>query len=324
MEIGSAAAPEANGVRTIRGKEGIVVFGPYLTLPPGKYSLTVFIEQEISTEEFTENEYDIRIEAVYERIIMAYILLSSHNRRQGLHVMSFIVPEFSMECLDDARFEFRVWSRGLREFYIRSLNLEVLAHSNDKIELDWLPLMNIGGAGHRVSGDSAEAAASLTSRGHVVYGPYIRMLPGRYRLVVECAILRCIGPKISINVEVVIAQNENLVTRTYELIQGAHTLELEFMIDREIFSRKEGGEIEFRVYKETGAELIIASIQTIYDNKARDCFENPNIWNDRGNGGMPTERVQQTAAIETAKERSGYRWSLWRFLRNRGDHRLQN
>lgn len=328
MEIGSAGAQGENGVRTIRGREGFVVFGPYLTLPPGQYDLTVFVENETPTEESADCVNDIRIEAVYGRIIMAYVLRSGRDLRQGSQVISFIVPELSMGSLDDALFEFRVWSRGLGQYYIRSLTLEVLPPDKDRNQVDWLPLMSIGGAGNRVSGDGAEVGASLTSQGHVVFGPYIQMLPGRHRLVVECTILVCAGPKTSIDAEVVIAPDEKLAAKTYELMLGAHTLELEFMINQQIFNQKEGGVVEFRVHKAAGSELIITSVNTIYDDPPRDRSDSPGISSDLSAEDVSMDRNQQPLKTHDGKgtpfPRLPYHWLLSRLPRRRGTDQPQS
>jgi hypothetical protein len=304
------------------------VYGPYLTLPAGQYSLTVLIEDETPAENIAEHSNYLRIEAVYGQIIMGYVFLSNRDLRRGSQVVSFIVPQCSMGCLDDALFEFRVWSQGLRGSCIRSLSLEVLPPSKEGIELDWLPVMRVGGAGRRVSNDSAEVGATLTSRGHVVFGPYIRMLPGRYRLIVECTILECTEPKTKIDVEVVTASNENLAARTYELALGANTLELEFMINLQIFSMKEGGDVEFRVHKVTGSELIITGIKTIYDVKPRDPSEGQNILINLSDGGTLVDRVRQAPAIQsgngTWSPRSRYHWLLSRLPRRRGANHSQS
>jgi hypothetical protein len=328
MEIGPAGARGANGVHAVRGREGVVVYGAYLTLPAGQYSLTVFIEDETPAEDITENSNCVRIEAVYAQIIMGYVLMSSRDLRRGSHVVSFIVPQCSMKCLDEALFEFRVWSQGLNGYCIRSLSLEVDPPSKDRIQFDWLPLMRVGGAGRRVSNDSAQVGATLTSRGHVVFGPYIRLVPGRYRLIVECTILECAEPKANIDVEVATASDENLAARTYELALGANVLELEFMINRQIFSMKEGGDIEFRVHKMAGSELIITGIKTIYKGMLTDYPDVPNISSDFDGGGQFTQRVQQPPAIQpgtgTGSPRSGNHWLLSRFLRRRGANHPQS
>jgi hypothetical protein len=96
----------------------------------------------------------IRIEAVYGRVLMDYVVLSRCDLSRASKVLSFVIPRFSMRYLDDPRFEFRVCSRGLNSFYLRSLSLKAIPRCKDDVELESLPLMSVGDAGKRMSNNS--------------------------------------------------------------------------------------------------------------------------------------------------------------------------
>jgi hypothetical protein len=48
------------------------------------------------------------------------------------------------------------------------------------VEIEWLPLMKIGRAGHRDDG-RPDVTARPGQSGHLVYGPYVKLSPGEYR-----------------------------------------------------------------------------------------------------------------------------------------------
>jgi hypothetical protein len=292
MQVGPRGLRAEGSVRAVRGRPGIVVFGPFLTLRPGHYRLTVLIEAE-APEKLNAGAYDIQIEAVYGRIILANLLLSNRDLRQGHGIMHFMVPRLSEGLLDEALFEFRIWSQGQRQYGISSISLEFLPPDKDTIQSDWLAIMSVGGAGTRLSDDTTEVRGTLAAKGHVVFGPYVRMLPGRYRLFVECKISECIGQTTRVDVEVAIAPDRVLAARTYELMLGDHALLLEFAVNEPTLSWNEDGDIEFRVHKTAGSELIIKRIKTIYDGLPAGEASGLGPWKDIDIGTKPLEPTRR-------------------------------
>ena len=208
-DIGSA------GVRA-KGS-GFVIFGPNLTLLPGRYELSMHFYLDAASQKESEDGVDfVVIEVIAQaQFFLAYQLILRRDLRSGFKRLEFSTPGCDPTSGEAMRLEFRVRVVGEVQFTIGSVHTRRLSENpgvlDDSREIDWLPLMATGVAGesYAVPGGSPTALANdataacspaqtppqlvppssmrvrSAGEGIVVYGPYCGLMAGRYQLAID-------------------------------------------------------------------------------------------------------------------------------------------
>jgi len=249
---------------------GHVVFGSYLDLLPGRYRLTVQIEADPAGLEASPVASAMAIEAVCGDYIAARCNLAIEDLRSSSHSLLFTVPDDLRDYFSTQQWEFRVWTSGAVHVAITAIMLNSAddERAPDMGDFDWLPLLQIGPAGVQADASHSWVSARLGNPGHIVFGPYVDLLPGSYRLCCEIAAdpdrsLPDLDPRAteaSLVLEVV-TQDVFLAQVPISLRRGVHTYEVPFVISIGDCQRLPAGALEFRAHYSGTVPLELRSVR---------------------------------------------------------------
>jgi hypothetical protein len=266
MKIGAVGVRSADGI--VRGKTGVaghLVYGPYMRLLSGCYSLT----WSCHFGDIADANARLAIEVVYADILLARQDIRLHETPNESHRLNFTVPSECAILLGQAKFEFRMWSNGGAYIEIQHLSLDMAADglvgpSAPSVE-DWLPLLRPGTAGKRVEGDRIAAQAS---NGHVFYGPYCFLLPGTYACVVDCDV-QSVQRSATVTLEIVGPQTMFLGEQKIQVQLGSNRLEMFFTIPEAQSIEDLIGPLEFRLHTDGRCEFICTRASILSVDKIR-------------------------------------------------------
>jgi hypothetical protein len=189
MAIGPAGALDGERVRTRKAVVGHVVFGPYIDLMPGRYRLTVLLEVDPALLDVNLVAPTLAIEVVCGCYIAARCHLAAEDLRRSTHTLLFTIPDDFKNYFSTQKWEFRIWTSGEVHAAITSITLDAADDepAPDTNDFDWLPLLQVGPAGARADLSHVWVSAPPGQVGHVVFGPYVDLLPGNYQFCAEIA-----------------------------------------------------------------------------------------------------------------------------------------
>jgi hypothetical protein len=270
MQIGLAGVRDGDRVWTRKHVAGHVVFGSYLDLLPGRYRLTVRIEADPAVLDVAPVAPLMAIEAICGHYIAARCNLALEDLRSSSHSLLFTVPEDLRDYFSTQQWEFRIWTSGTVHVAITAITLHSAddERAPDTRDFDWLPLLQVGPAGGQADAARSWVSARLGNAGHIVFGPYIDLLPGNYQLCYEIAADRdSLLPtpksqeaKPPLDLEVV-AHDVFLAQVPISLRRGVHAYEVPFSISKEDFKRLPAGALEFRAYCSGTVPLELRSVR---------------------------------------------------------------
>jgi hypothetical protein len=270
MQIGPAGVRDGGRVWTRKRVAGHVVFGSYLDLLPGIYRLTVQIEADPAVYETAPMAHAMAIEAVCGHYIAARCNLAIEDLRSSSHSLLFTVPNDLRDYFSTRQWEFRVWTSGAVHVAITAMMLNSAddEQAPDTCDFDWLPLLQIGSAGVQADASHSWVSAQLGNTGHIVFGPYVDLLPGSYRLCCEIAAdhdspLPDVEPQaaeVPLVLEVA-AQDVFLAQVPISLRRGVHTYEVPFVISTGDCQRLPAGVLEFRAHYSGTVPLELRSVR---------------------------------------------------------------
>jgi hypothetical protein len=184
MQLGRAGDWGDEGVVIVPGQPGFVVYGPYWIMRRGRYRLTAKFRSNVdagirdSTPLFT-------IEVLSGSRLRAMRSVTAKHRGEAALELDFEVHEDEAERA--LPIEFRIGSSGLAGGTVLALMPRRIGDPRHETEwfdpgsgdLDWLSVMQLAPAG-----EWSDSGVDVTAgqRGFVVYGPYVTLQPGRYRL----------------------------------------------------------------------------------------------------------------------------------------------
>jgi hypothetical protein len=168
------------------------------------------------------------------------------------------------------QWEFRIWTSGAVHVAITAITLHSADDepAPDTRDFDWLPLLQVGPAGVQADAARSWVSARLGNVGHIVFGPYVDLLPGSYRLGCEIAtdgdsLLPDPKPQqaeVPLTLEVV-AHDVFLAQVPIGLRRGVHAYEVPFSISKEDFKRLPAGALEFRAHYSGPVPLELRSVR---------------------------------------------------------------
>jgi glycosyltransferase involved in cell wall biosynthesis len=187
LGLRSAMRPAAAGrmvehrIWSIAGTPGILAYGPYVRLSSGPYRLKL----RFGTDGPIDEALALGLEVVSAEVLITAdaLRLQESEKNDYSATFDFTVPS-ELEVLNsEAEIEFRIFSNGGGPVCLKGLLLEGAPPARGAPAVtNLLPIITVAepGANHYVG-------ARITGSGHLVYGPYRRLLPGTYRLDVELA-----------------------------------------------------------------------------------------------------------------------------------------
>ncbi|MDR3388069.1 MAG: hypothetical protein P4L92_13555, partial [Rudaea sp.] len=182
MKLGATATRLTDGaVKARAGAAGVIVFGPYMPLEPGQHSAIFSLRTESS------DALCLRLEVVHGDILFAHRELRLQGPSQENYRLEFTVPSGSQELLRKPNFEFRLSTDGGGAVICEAVMLEVgedadVAKTAHPSVANWFALLTTEVSGKRCEDGTLLA---LPSSGRVFFGPYCKLLPGRYALTFE-------------------------------------------------------------------------------------------------------------------------------------------
>lgn len=190
LKPGEAGIRSGRFIGSRKTAVGLVAFGPYKHLPPGKYQLNIDIGlDEADQPRLPADDPCLLIELRASFNLFAADALSVDDLKSPRRFI-FTVPEAIGEDLKTA-IEVRVITVRPLAFVIRKLNIEAIqsAEIADSVLTitSWLPFLRLGPAGRCEDGT---VAAERGHEGYVVFGPYWPLNPGRYELVATIDMLQ--------------------------------------------------------------------------------------------------------------------------------------
>jgi hypothetical protein len=257
MQVGDAGRATADGIRSRPGAKGNVFHGPYFRLSPGSYRLSLRLR---CGKKRKGGRASISVEAIYNHSLMLGCLgIEESAFSRETHILEFEVPK--AVGLSGPKFEFRLFTNGVAEIELFDLSLEHWTRDDEPKRAagagNWLPIMSVGSAGEATAeGVRSEAGVA----GHVFYGPYRALLPGKYLLAVDYD--GQIGEGGSLTLEAVDSDNQ-IVLASHELPveAGASSLELSFAIQHPTSAGELPPSLEFRLFKTAGADVLIRAVR---------------------------------------------------------------
>jgi hypothetical protein len=270
MQLGPAGVRDGGRVWTRKNVAGYVVVGSYLDLLPGRYRLTVRLETTLAVFDATLVAPAMAIEAVCGHYIAARCNLAIEELRSSSHSLLFTVPDDMRDYFSTQQWEFRIWTSGAVHVAITAVTLNSAddERAPDTRDFDWLPLLQVGPVGVQADASRSWVSGRPGNVGYIVFGPYVDLLPGSYRLSVEIAADRdslLSDPKSQeakppLDLEVV-AHDVFLAQVPISLRRGVHAYEVPFSISKEDFKRLPAGALEFRAHCSGTVPLELRSVR---------------------------------------------------------------
>jgi len=127
--VGMAGLRQRGEVHILRGQPGHVIYGPFVTLLPGRYRATVAIRIEEATEIACRKEVSpLVIEVVSKENFLAQREIPWRELKQDEHILDFEVTSEMANCGASLRTELRVWTSGHLSAFITTVELEAIEH----------------------------------------------------------------------------------------------------------------------------------------------------------------------------------------------------
>jgi glycosyltransferase involved in cell wall biosynthesis len=125
MSVGPAGLRFRKGIRSRPGKCGHMVFGPYFSLPPGKYRLTAQLKIERGMQGILSLlrphfKPSVRCEVVVGERCLVQRHLSASSMLKWPKILEFVVEE------ELAGIEFHIWTAGKLALRLRSVEVELV------------------------------------------------------------------------------------------------------------------------------------------------------------------------------------------------------
>ena len=246
MRAGVAGERVGSHIRSVAGKSGHVAFGPYITMPPGTYRVRVGLSAEPAAAGATGR---LSFEVSSGAILFGRTSIAVSRPISGTYDLDFAIPPEEAELLHDAKYEVRVTSDGTVALELELVSIETLQGADTipypAVE-NWLPLLSR--SKFAVLTDAGQVDRVDSARGgHMVFGPYVSLLPGRYTLVMEITLNGADGRGENIEVDVAVPGAPPIMAQPFPLQSGTTRHAREFSIQGAATRDKLPGPLEFRI-----------------------------------------------------------------------------
>ena len=283
----SARDTPAGIVSHPQAANGNIIYGPYVRVPAGRYSVQPRIAIQGSPESDAHLVLDVY--AADTGTVLA-------TRRVTIAAEGEIDCRLDFAVAGEARLEFRVYKEGPLGFSHTGATLRSLREGEQIDSAPGAMLFNPeapafdgtgaveipSGAFSIVARKARHAGAEIISEpmiadGNVIYGPYIRMPAGRYRMHPHIEIQEFSGEGARLHLDVYAAdQDSSLAAKRIRITgEGPIACHLDFVLERD-------ARLEFRVSKEgqirfthAGAMLRILAADEPFDEASARPFFDP-------------------------------------------------
>jgi hypothetical protein len=187
MTIGPAGQWDEGQIQLRRGIGGLVAHGPSRLFREGRYEIVLEFGEAIGTA--CSSKALLSLLVMSRGRVRAVRSVSASELKQSYHVIAFEVRGDESPT-GQLPIDLHILSSGAVAGAVRSIVIRRIGDSTgasvwlEQIKMDWTPWLQVGAAGNRNAGGIAARAGAA---GHVVYGPYWQLTPGRYRMTVHLA-----------------------------------------------------------------------------------------------------------------------------------------
>jgi glycosyltransferase involved in cell wall biosynthesis len=181
MRPGAAGRLVGHRIWSIAGTQGMFAHGPYVRLSSGRYQLTL----QFGADSPVDGALALGLEVVGAELLITADALHLQVSETGNYtaIFDFSIPSELGTLNREAEIEFRMFSNGGGPVCLNGLALERQPpQPTSALVTNLLPIITV-----REPSANRFVEASITGSGHILYGPYRRLLPGAYRLDVEFA-----------------------------------------------------------------------------------------------------------------------------------------
>ena len=159
--IGGAGERQEGRIIAVSGKVGHVVYGPYLSLDPGRYLLTLAFEPGGSS--LPDDVGPLALDILADPYLIGLRTVGLVELAQGSVSLAFTISERLIDLVPWLRVEFRLRSDGKTPISLVGATLEELATGQtSEADYDWLPWLSLGQAAE--SGGEMTGLASVFRR----------------------------------------------------------------------------------------------------------------------------------------------------------------
>lgn len=232
------------------GEAGLMLFGPYLKLPAGRYRLSL----DASADGSTGHRPALGLEVAAGGPPLLLKDFTADALAAGPVTIDFAVPPELAASADDggAPFEFRISHLG-PPLTVRGLRLDRLPGTDDAyppatlVDLALLPRLTKAAIGTRVDGAVCTAAGEPV--GHLLFGPYLKLPEGGYRLTLTAAAEGAPAEQPALGVEIAAGGPPFLLRDLTAGGLAAGPVVLDFVVSPELAASADGGgaPFEFRI-----------------------------------------------------------------------------
>ena len=248
-------------VRALVGRKGHVLFGPYLSLRAGGYGLTARVRGRSDPKKAAGGH--IGIDVTYRDVLLAQRFFPVPDAGvEAALTVGFAIQPTEAALMNEAHFEFRVWSDGIASF--ETLDIDLVDHGPAeadaaRADVEWLPKLAVGRAGAVGPGGlQAVRAAS----GHVFFGPYTCLSSGTHSLVVEATGEEPVAADQQVDIDIVSDGRTILAAQRFRLTGGPNRWVLPFDIAPVTALGDLPHKLEFRLHKSGRAMFTVSRVAT--------------------------------------------------------------
>ena len=254
---------EGNVIETRAGMGGIVCAGPNLDLLPGRYRVTFEIDQVI--EKQARDALTLAVST--GDILLAERTLGGPGKRA--FALEFAVTGELANALFPLGIEAVLRNPGQARASLCAAWLETLEGAPEPpfFEHEWLPAMTVGCGSWAVGGRPwrrrSELRAATGKPGHVVFGPYIGLVPGEYEVAFTLDAERAAGNGTAPIRLDVLSGGRCLAERTVTpAARGRAVWRLPVAVDAALANAEGRMALEFRVWTDGSLPFAVLSVQT--------------------------------------------------------------
>lgn len=205
MPAADGVRRDGEGVAGDGGTPGVLLFGPYLKLPAGAYRLAIDAAADAASGGVSADRPALSLELVAGNAPQLLLDSVAGDLAGGPLTVDFLVPPETAAGAGDLPYEFRIGQLGA-PLRIRGVRLTALPGAGDArlpplpVRMELLPRLGVAEIGQRAGG--AVTVAADAAAANVLFGPYVALPAGAYRLEVTARVTGVPADRPALAVEV--------------------------------------------------------------------------------------------------------------------------
>ena len=253
LRTGPLGRSDGSGVSVESGEPAFGVYGPYWSLPAGKYEMTARLE---NNHDAAAPKHVIKADVVvpgrYVAVGSFHINELPYDEKSGTSLLR-LPFELHAQAPEERQIETRIWSSGEQRFRIRSLLVKPLERQRQDLIF---PSLLIGDLGNRLGGEIRNFNQQI---GFVDYGQIVLLRPGAYRLTLAVTTEPAPLQEEQTSLTVVVKQGNNILAAT-SISPGAARNETHQMVFEAVSDSADVAEIELQLRVAAAANITLHNL----------------------------------------------------------------